>query len=66
MNTATVAPAIARIHELETENTSLKYKLNALMKVVNDRYNNPPTQKGWPGILLEDEPKKGDIRYEQD
>lgn len=63
MNTATVAPAIARIQELETENTSLKCKLEALMKIVNDRYN-PSTRKGWPGGLLEDEPKQGDIRYE--
>jgi len=35
MNEATVAPAIARIQELEFENTSLKLKLEALKSVVS-------------------------------
>ena len=34
MNMTQVAPALARIHELETENTSLREKLQALMDVV--------------------------------
>jgi hypothetical protein len=34
MNQIAVAPAIARIQELETENTSLKLKLEALKSVV--------------------------------
>ena len=64
MNTATVAPAIARIQELETENQTLREKLQALMDLVKAP-RNPGNRKGWPGGMLEDdEPKRGDIRYE--
>lgn len=42
MNQATVAPAIARIQALETENKTLKEKLEALMAVVRAARNPEP------------------------
>ena len=54
MNMTQVAPALARIHELETENTTLREKLQALMDVVKAPRNPAPVRKGYPGGLLED------------
>lgn len=44
MNTATVAPAIARIVELETENKTLIQKLEALKAIVTAMRNPVPVQ----------------------
>lgn len=51
MNMTQVAPALARIHELETENKTLKEKLEALMAVVKAARNPVPKvfRKGYPG-----------------
>ncbi|RLC02969.1 MAG: hypothetical protein DRH90_12500 [Deltaproteobacteria bacterium] len=45
MNEATVAPAIARIQELEFENTSLKLKLEALKSVISAIHVPVPVSK---------------------
>jgi hypothetical protein len=53
MNMTQVAPALARIHELETENTTLREKLQALRDIMTAP-RNPAPRKGYPGALVED------------
>ena len=55
MNTATVAPAIARIQELETENQTLRQKVEALLALAKAPKNPGPVRKGYPAAMLEDE-----------
>ena len=59
MNMLTVAPAIARIIELELENTTLKQKLETMKKVFDAARNKEPVRKGYPAAMLDMEDKHG-------
>ncbi|RLA60315.1 MAG: hypothetical protein DRQ89_13010 [Epsilonproteobacteria bacterium] len=58
MNQLQVAPAIARIAELETENTTLKQKLEALKAIVSAVRNKEPVE-GYPAAMLDMEDRHG-------